>query len=211
MNLWRKYLDDEGLEATHGIIGVDPGGTTGLFVCVVYSGRDEHLEQWGVIVDKSQVIRSDQPEAHVGYLLKILKDCGVPSNRLHVAIEKYIITKRTAKLTQQPDALEITGSVKAMAEKHGAHVWQFTPSQTKKFASDDLLDRVGWFPRKGNRMRHARDAARQVWTCLAEVDFASWERNWECASRVTDGGELITMKLNETIFSMDKENRSESD
>lgn len=199
MNLWNDYLRRNGYEPTHGIVGVDPGKTTGLFFCLVYRLVDEEVTQHGVLLDRSQVA-ADQAHVHVDGILEVFRDCDLEPRRLHVAVEKYIITKRTARLTQQHDALEVTGAVKAVADKHDAHVWQFTPSRTKKFASDETLDRVGWFPRKMRGQRHARDAARQVWTCLAEVDFPNWEQNWSGGSLITDGGDLIYESLNNKIL-----------
>jgi hypothetical protein len=198
MNLWRRYLDDSGYEPTIGIIGVDPGGTTGIFSAMIIENND--IGQTGTLTTAYQVARRDQPDVHVGYMIKSMKDCGIPANRMHVAIEKYVITKRTAKLTQQPDALEVTGSVRAMAEKLGAHTWQFTPSNAKKFASDDLLDRIGWVTKRGRRQRHARDAARQAWSCLAEVDFPSWETIWSTDTTTIDGDELIEVTMDEIML-----------
>lgn len=192
-------MDDHGLQPTHQIIGVDPGGTTGLFNLIV-------LNDQFVLIDSAQVDTLLQPEGIVKSWLTVGYGCGVPVGRTHVAIEKYVITKRTARLTRQPDALEVTGAMKAVAKTYKAHVWEYTPAKSKKFASDDLLDRIGWMPKKSKRLRHARDAARQVWSCLADVDFPTWESCWEEEVAVIDGEKLIIESMTDAIFG-EKEQR----
>lgn len=91
----------------------------------------------------------------------------------HIAIERYIITAQTAKLSQQPDALEVTGLVKGLAEIHGcADVRQYMKANLK-FASDSMLRSVGW---STPGMRHANDAARQAFALLKEVDYPRWSK-----------------------------------
>lgn len=204
MNLWRDFLEREGYTATHGIIGVDPGGTTGIFSVIIF---DHETKRGGVLIDKSQVtahpvrgLHLVSPSGFIDSLLIIMKDCGIPEDRLHVAIEKYTITRRTMKLTRQHDALEVTGAVKDVARSHGAHTWEFTPAKAKRFATDELLERVDWMPARGKSQRHARDAARVAWSCLAEVNFPMWEQSWEGFCRVVDGGEIIACTLDELMI-----------
>jgi hypothetical protein len=187
MNLWRDYLDEQGLTATHAIIGVDPGDMTGFYVCLVHNE--------GVMFNAFQV-DADHCLIFMESMMTVLVDAGVPRGRFHVAIEKYQITRRTIKLTRQPAALEVTGVCKAVAMQYDAHIWEFGMSSAKKFASDDLLERILWVPKRGRRtMRHARDAARQVWSCLAEVDFPTWEASWECSNRLTDMNTSVRVSL----------------
>lgn len=193
MNLWRSILDQGGYTATKGIVGVDPGGTTGIFSVIVSENAEGDT---GTLTSWTQVTRD--AEVTIGYMLLTMKECGIPANRLNVAIEKYIITQRTAKLTRQPAALEVTGEIKALARRHDARVWEFTASNAKKFASDELLERVGWIGR-GRSQRHARDAARQTWSCLAEVDFPAWEATWENQAWTVDGDEVIEVSMDEIM------------
>lgn len=194
MNLWLKYMQERDMEPTHAIIGVDPGDTTGIFICVVHTG--------GVLIDLNQV-NAEGVSTWLGMLMPVLEDCGIRPERTHFAIEKYQITRRTVKLTRRPAAIEVTGVVRAIATDHGAHTWEFGMATSKKFAGDDLLERVGWVPKKRRRsMRHAVDAARQAWTCLAEVDFPTWERSWECVNEVTFGGDLLPDSLAEMLLKM---------
>lgn len=190
-------MEERGIEPTHAIIGVDPGDTTGLFICVVHTD--------GVMLDMQQV-NADAILPWMQMITAVLDNCDVPTDRKHIAIEKYQITRRTVKLTRQPAAIEVTGVMKAIANEWGAHIWEFGMASTKKFASDDLLERVGWVHKKGKRsMRHARDAARQAWTCLAEVDFPTWEESWECVNDIALGGSPTLQSLGKMLTDAMKE------
>lgn len=194
MNSWGRQFADAGYAPNHGIIGVDPGSTTGLFGVVVGRNDDDCvaiLTAWGQT--------KDDPAGSVDVMLRVMLALGVPPHRLNVAIEKYVITQRTAKLTRQPAALEVTGAVKGITRSRGGRVWEFTASNAKKFASDDLLERVGWMEKKGYAKRHARDAARQAWTCLAEVDFPAWEVAWEASSEWMTNRKHVDISLNELM------------
>lgn len=140
------------------IIGVDPGNTTGVFIRFSDGGGSE-----------SQLSRDDIAP----YFNTTLQGLAVlyGPDSVHVAIERYIITARTAKLSQQPDALEVTGAVGVLAAVHGiTDVRQYAKANLK-FASDDMLRTMGWFTPK---MRHANDAARQASALLKEVDYPRW-------------------------------------
>lgn len=158
------------------IIGADPGDTTGLFLLVTYDG--------GMLVRHSQV-ESFNVSFWLDAVFKMANECTIPFNRRHVAVERYVITKRTVKLARQPAAIEVTGVIRDYARYYGANVWQFGMSDTKKLAPDDLLDRIGWVPKKGRGNRHARDAARQVWRCLMDVDYIHWLDAYENRTDVT--------------------------
>jgi hypothetical protein len=95
-----------------------------------------------------------------------------PEN-VHVAIERYIITQQTAKLSQQPDALEVTGLAKGLAQIHGVTDVRQYMKANLKFASDSMLRSVGW---STPGMRHANDAARQAFALLKEVDYPRWSK-----------------------------------
>jgi hypothetical protein len=96
----------------------------------------------------------------------------VEETDVHIAVEKYIITSRTAKLSQQSEALEITGAVKGIAS-----LFPLVPEPRQylkanlKFASDGMLKAVGWYDPK---LRHANDAARQAFALLKDVDYPRW-------------------------------------
>lgn len=142
------------------IVGVDPGNTTGVFAYF----SDGVRNGW-------QHSREDVALNLNGDLWRWFEQYG--SLGVHIAIERYIITAQTAKLSQQPDALEVTGAVKALAQVHGvADVRQYMKANLK-YASDSMLRSVGWaIP----NMRHANDAARQAFALLKEVDYPRWSK-----------------------------------
>ena len=141
------------------IIGIDPGLMTGTFV---YQSRDgytdaDHLEVPELITTCHQFLGWWAATGDV--------------DNVHIAIERYIITPKTAKLSQQTEALEVTGMVKAIAAIHGVtDVRQYAKSNLK-FASDDMMRGVGWH---SPSFRHANDAARQAFALLKDVDYPRW-------------------------------------
>lgn len=111
-----------------------------------------------------------------------------PDMQVHIAVEKFIINARTARLSQQSEALEVTGMVKAIAavSQLGAagrvDVRQYLKSNLK-FASDEALKRAHWY---SVRERHANDAARQAFALLKDVDYPLWCRVSEGAMIESD-------------------------
>lgn len=142
------------------IIGVDPGLMTGVFA--YYSD--------GTSVP-SQYSREDVAFRLNGALVRSGDRYG--RTNVHVAIERYIITQQTAKLSQQPDALEVTGLVKGLAQIYGVDDVRQYMKANLKFASDSMLRSVGW---STPGMRHANDAARQAFALLKEVDYPRWSK-----------------------------------
>jgi hypothetical protein len=155
------------------VIGVDPGLMTGIFVFTFW-----HFEGWGYERNDMSIDPYQVPADEVGGWLwnKIDRledmDQGPYPGHIHIAVEKYIITSRTAKLSQQHEALEVTGAVKSTAAQAYSKpkVTQYAKANLK-FANDDALRRAGWYT-KG--MRHANDAARQAYALLKDVDYLTW-------------------------------------
>lgn len=154
------------------IIGVDPGLTTGLYVYRTDAANHTevpqgpvHAEAWQVpALIHEWIIRAN---AHMWD-----DDEGTEEpHGVHIAVEKYVITSRTAKLSQQTEALEVTGAVKAVAILDGHVTVNQYLKANLKFASDDMLKAVGWYNPK---MRHANDAARQAFALLKDVDYPRW-------------------------------------
>lgn len=164
------------------VIGIDPGATTGLFFYRYLRGQHrvihKHLEPYQVPSELSSILSYNGPL--------------VKTNRLHIAVEKFIINARTARLSQQPEALEVTGMVKATlylkieadveAETLHQHFKQYMKSNLK-FASDEALKRAGWY---GPGMRHANDAARQAFALLKDKNYPLWCRVSEGAMIESD-------------------------
>lgn len=144
------------------LLGVDPGAMTGVFEYAPY--RD--LCAWM----PRQVPAAEMPR----YLDRTFRRAAKNGARnVHVAIEKYIITSNTAKLSQQTDALEITGAVKAIGALHGVtDVRQYMKSNLK-FADDTMLKATYWW---SMGEPHANDAARQTFALLKDVDYPLWAK-----------------------------------
>lgn len=144
------------------IVGVDPGLMTGMYV--YRSDAD-----WSSLRTSGPMqVSAEKVPVRVHNLLI---ESGIEGYAVHLAVEKYIITSRTAKLSQQSEALEVTGMVKAVASLLGASDVRQYLKANLKFASDDMLRTMGWY---SSKMRHANDAARQASALLKEVDYPRW-------------------------------------
>lgn len=77
-----------------------------------------------------------------------------------LVVEKFTVTRRTAELSPQPRAIEVTGVMKFIARRTGATFDnRQTPAAAKKFVPDSQLRKVGlWRPGED----HARDALRHL-------------------------------------------------
>jgi len=147
------------------IIGIDPGLMTGVYLYGTVRGRDYGTGDHIAVEDFPMQFGSSL-NGILGWTMKL---CD-PSN-VHIAVERYIITPKTAKLSQQTEALEVTGMVKGFAALAGiTDVRQYAKANLK-FASDDMLKAVGWAT---PGMRHANDAARQAFALLKDVDYPRW-------------------------------------
>lgn len=143
------------------VIGIDPGLMTGLYLYGTARARAYAMAQHIDVIEF--------PEHFDVLLRRTVK--MLSGAQVSIAVERYIITPKTAKLSQQTEALEVTGMVKAIAALHGViDVRQYAKANLK-FASDDMLKAVGWFNPK---MRHANDAARQAFALIKDVDYPRW-------------------------------------
>lgn len=115
------------------VLAVDPGAVSGISA---YDTRDGCFQSW-----EGQVPLED------------LKHYDA------VVIEGFLITENTSKLTQQRDAMEIIGQVKAVCEAHDIPLTIQMPS-AKRFAQPNKLQLLGWY--KKTRDNHANDAAAQL-------------------------------------------------
>ena len=127
------------------ILAVDPGGTTGWAVMEtdgrVYAGQDDFERFTHVVV-------------HL----------PVPDV---IVVERYVITPRTAKLSQQTTALEVIGFLRYWAWSHGAKFVMQTPADAKRFSTsggkpNGRLDKAGWTMRPLADNDHANDALRHL-------------------------------------------------
>ena len=147
------------------LIGVDPGKTTGLFL---YS----NASRFGFL-DRQYL----HDEVDADDIAKRLSDLVVRATDyvgfggVHIAVERFIINSRTAKGSQQADALEITGMAKAFARLHTRNTVTQYMKANLKFANDGALRRAGWY---SSKLGHATDAARQTYALLKDVDYPEW-------------------------------------
>lgn len=147
------------------LIGVDPGKRTGLFL---YSNSP----RFGFL-DRQYLhdeVDADQVPKRISDLIVKSTDY-VGYGRVHIAVERFIISGRTAKLSQQTDALEVTGMVKAFATLHTSNSIRQYMKANLKFANDGALRRAGWY---SSKLGHATDAARQAYALLKDVDYPEW-------------------------------------
>lgn len=133
------------------VLGVDPGATVGLFyVHVAY-------EKWPT----SSEVRSD----FQAWQLDRAKAAAVIELQLRehpetfVAVERYVITQKTAKLTQQPAALEFIGIVRQLCDKSGSQMVTQMKSDVSRMARNTVLKELGWWQAGKD---HANDAARHA-------------------------------------------------
>lgn len=147
------------------LIGVDPGKTTGLFL-YSNSPRFGFLDRQYLF---DEVDAAAMPKRISDLIVKATDYVGY--SRVHVAVERYIITGRTAKLSQQVDALEVTGMVKALASLHTSTPVRQYMKANLRFANDGALRKAGWY---SSKLGHATDAARQTYALLKDVDYPEW-------------------------------------
>jgi hypothetical protein len=142
------------------IMGIDPGGTTG--VVVIDIGPEDHQYAPGpethVLNDQIEGVWG-HGEDSVAYRLWQIIEEHKPDL---IAIEQFTINQRTVRHTRQPDALWIIGGVRFLADLRGIPV-HLQPSSLAKTTWDaDRLNRTGWA--KVVKRKHARDALRHALT-----------------------------------------------
>lgn len=151
------------------VVGIDPGKTTGMFM---YSPQGRIGPGWHGLKPFyawQQFGAEDAPRALHSEIVDLTTRYG-PSG-VHIAVERFIINARTAKFSQQTDALEVTGMVKGFATLYSPNPVRQYMKANLKFANDTVLRRVGWY---SAQMGHATDAARQAYALLKDVDYLEW-------------------------------------
>lgn len=140
------------------IVGVDPGTTTGIFAV-----RASTLLTYDVTEVRSDFTsyELDVRKAYAAVELQLRSDPVVD-----VACERYVITTRTARLTQQPTALELIGALRELCARYDAPLTLQMKSDAAQLAKNHVLKRIGWFQRGQD---HANDAARHALLRLASV------------------------------------------
>lgn len=134
------------------VLGVDPGGTTGLAVLDATASR-----WWGTKFDQLKGI--DLVRA---YIESLVADPAVQPDL--VAVEKFVVSRRSGRSSsaQAGEAARlIIGGVQQLCQQHGVRFVQRPAGIVKPWATDRRLDAAGLLaPTKG--LGHARDAARHA-------------------------------------------------
>lgn len=127
------------------ILGVDPGGTTGIAVIETNGLR---------LVDSRQLTQTDT----VTYLYDLLVRRSLTYGVDQVAIERFTIAGRTLVRSRQTTALELIGVTKAMCQIAGVPATLQAPADAKNVWSDRRLQTTG-IAAFG---KHSRDALRHA-------------------------------------------------
>ena len=141
------------------VLAVDPGGTTGWAMSAQAGLAEPMLVVHG--------------EADFLTFLDVLDslfarsaDEGRPTE---IVAERYVITPRTAKLSQQTTALEVIGVLKYFANRYDVLMTLQTPADAKRFATNDRLAAREWLQRPLAANDHANDAIRHLMTHLVKT------------------------------------------
>lgn len=127
------------------IIGVDPGLQTGL-AWLTSAGSDERFSS----VDLPAMEACDR-------IARFLDDrCR---QQAVIAVERFTVSGRAAKMTRQNDALEIIGVCRWLARRHGVSFLLQGAGDAQRVGSRELLTRLGWWAVGGD---HLNKAAAQV-------------------------------------------------
>lgn len=131
------------------VLGIDPGGTTGLAVLGFADGL-KVLSAFGQITDRDTLMTT--------VATSFLSTVDL------VAIEKFVVSRRSGRSSSAQtgeQARLIIGGVAQLCREHGVRFVQRPAGTVKPWATDRRLDAAGLLaPTKG--LGHARDAARHA-------------------------------------------------
>lgn len=131
-------------------VGIDPGKATGVAFASLYNGY----------LVRESFISAEIPTRDQAYdELKAVLNC---ETSLVVFAEKFTISGRTTKTKVQYDSLYLLGFIEGLCHVQGIDYWELTPAESKGFATDAKLRRLGWYDRTPDG--HANDAARLILT-----------------------------------------------
>lgn len=143
------------------IMGVDPGGTTGIAIIDVPWDESRYEPS-----PDDAFVASMQLEPNWGSkrdsiahrIERLLIDERVDL----LAVEKFIITQQTVRFTRQPDALWIIGGCRFLGDLYDVPVHLQPASLAKTTWDATRLKETGWA--KAVKQKHARDALRHALT-----------------------------------------------
>lgn len=121
------------------VVAIDPGKTTGFAV-------------W-------PDIKADQDPDTLNFGRRLEAWLSAWNGPTVVVVERFIINVNTVGHSQAPWSLELIGVARYLAFKHHCEFVLQSPSDAKKFMSNERLKKLGWyFPGKV----HANDALRHL-------------------------------------------------
>lgn len=132
------------------ILTVDPGKLTG----------------WGVYLDGQATFAHSEFMTFHGQALAWLDNCVVKDYKPLVVAERFVITANTIKKSRGDTnwSIETIGVLRFLCHRYGFDFELQGPSEAKKFGTDALIRKLGWWTRGSD---HARDAARHLALALA--------------------------------------------
>lgn len=135
------------------VIGVDPGGMTGLAYMHQASGSGDILKREFHAVELSPMHSVDYVE---DLLLMYLHSDIV------IAVETYTVTSNTVRHARQYDALEIIGAIKHLVHRNNRPTLKLVMQQpvTRKVVSNDVLKQLGFY--ENSKDKHMVDAAKHM-------------------------------------------------
>ncbi len=155
------------------IMGVDPGGTTGVCIIDVPWDENRYSPSPDTHLANMQIEASwGTGPTSVGWQMRDIIENYAPEL---IVVEKFIITMQTVRFTRQPDALWIIGGTRFLADALGIPVHMQPASLAKTTWDATRLKDTGWA--KVVKQKHARDALRHSLTACVTykpgVSFSS--------------------------------------
>lgn len=136
------------------ILGVDPGGTTGVSL--------KTPTQW--------ITTQHKAEEFPRVLLNTIFDAKERHRQeLHVVAERFVPSTR--HLSNQADALELIGFIKYTCQNQEIPFSLQTPAAAKGIAPNPLLKHIGAYAKK---TPHGNDAARHTALYISQKYPAEW-------------------------------------
>lgn len=121
------------------IVGVDPGGTTGLAWLLNDRFESVDLAPLEALDKIDELARRKMPTI--------------------IAVERYTITAQTIKKTRQYDALEVIGASRWIAHRYRCTFLLQSPGEAQRAGNREVLRVLGWWAKGAD---HRNKAAAQV-------------------------------------------------
>lgn len=122
-----------------------------------------------------------EPNDAIAAIVDLMREhAQKPDTWVTLALERFTISKRTAHMTQQPQALEVIGALRSHAHQLGVVVMLQEIAPAKIIAPNALLRKLGWYL-KGSDVGapdadDANDATRQALLWLARHRATAFDR-----------------------------------